>query len=98
MNDPMLPPPQLIWSRLLEGDPGSAVAFFDSLLAADLAFAAGGFLRDLAERIADVDEFVEDETERLRFINAVKEAITHCLDGDVHAIEELMSEAQIKEG
>lgn len=84
-------PTNAIWERLLEGDPGTVVAMFDSLLDADLPYAAGGLLRDVAERMADAHDFC-DENQQRKFREAAQMAIHHCLDGDEQSVRELMEE------
>lgn len=92
--EPDAEPLQSIWQALLEGDPGPAVAFFDSLIASDFAYAAGGLLRDIAERIADLDTSLDDDLTSNRFRDAAKKMLESCLDGDLSAVADLMAETQ----
>lgn len=86
-------PAETVWAGLVAGDPGPTVALFDALMDADFAFAAGGLLRDLAERLGDADEVISDERERIQFVSAVQQALLHCLDNDEEAVDALMREA-----
>ena len=91
MNDSNSLPTHSIWQGLLDGDPGPAVAFFDSLMEADLSFAAGGLVQDIAERVGDADQYVANETQRSQFVEAARQVVRHCLQGDSAAIEEMMA-------
>jgi hypothetical protein len=86
-------PTDALWVGLLSGDPGPAVAFFDALMASDLAFAAGGLLRDVAERIVDAGEVIEDDRERSSFIDAAQQVLEQCLPDSV-AVAALLQEAR----
>lgn len=86
-------PMNAIWQALLNHDPGPAVAFFDLLVNSDFSFAADGFLRDLAERMLDADDHVDSEEQRAQFCDAVRQTISHCLQHDVEAVEQLLQEA-----
>lgn len=91
MHDSKSLPTHHVWQSLLDGDPGPAVAFFDSLMEADFSFAAGGLIQDVAERIGDADQYLADETLRSRFVAAARQVVEHCLQDDSNAIEEIMS-------
>ena len=71
-------PLHIVWQGLLGGDPGPAIAFFDSLMDADLAYAAGGLLQDIAERIEDIGQFAEDQQQHEAFVMAAKQVINEC--------------------
>lgn len=81
-----------IWSSLLDGDPGPALAFSDALLDNDMPFAAGGFLRDLAERLHDVGDALPDENQRHAFTEAIHAVLLHALDHDEKALADLLAE------
>lgn len=91
MNDSNSLPTHSIWQGLLDGDPGPAVAFFDSLMEADMSYAAGGLVQDIAERVGDVDQYLANETQRSQFVDAARQVVTHCLQGDSTAIDEMMA-------
>ena len=71
-------PTHQIWQSLLDGDPGPAVAFFDSLAEADFGYAAGGFLQDISDRLADAHEYIGDEAKRDAFVAAVQQVLEVC--------------------
>ena len=71
-------PAHQIWQSLLEGDPGPAVAFFDSLLNADFGYAAGGFLQDITDRLADAHEYIPDEAQREAFVASARQVVEEC--------------------
>ena len=73
--------------------PGPALAFFDQLIESDLSFAAGGLLRDIAERLGDADEHLAG-TERETFRRASLEVISHGLGNDAQAIASLLAETE----
>ena len=79
-----------VWSSLLDGDPGPALSFADALVDNDMAFAAGGFLNDLAERMHDADESIEDDQQRSAFVAAIEQVLRHALDNDPSALDELL--------
>ena len=81
------------WDNLRLGDPAPFVALFDLLLASDFPFAAGGILRDLADRIVDADDVFDDVAERERFVDTAKKAILTCEDGDEAALKSILDEA-----
>ncbi len=83
-----------VWQGLMAGDPGPYVAMFDSLLNGDFPFAAGGLLRDLAERIIDADDFVECDDERKLFVETATQALLTCEQGDETALKQLLAEAE----
>ena len=85
---------QVIWERLLVGDPGPLVALFDALLDADLNRAAGGLLDDVAERILLADEQIEDVQQAAEFSQAAKAALLNCCDGDDVELQKLMEQVQ----
>lgn len=85
-------PTDAIWQALLNGDPGPAVALFDALMDADFAFAAGGFLRDLAERLEDAGELLDDPSQHECFCDALRSAILCCLQDDEEALAALREE------
>lgn len=85
---------QVIWERLLVGDPGPLVALFDALLDADLNRAAGGLLDDVAERILLAHEQIEDVQQAAEFSQAAKAALLHCCDGDDVELQKLMEQVQ----
>ena len=85
-------PTESIWQGLLDGDPGPTVALFDALLDADLAHAAGGMLRDIAERLGDIQDYVDAAEQQERFSRTAREALTCCLNGDQVAIDALLLE------
>lgn len=86
-------PLEQVWDGLLNGDPGPFVALFDSLMDSDLPFAAGGLLRDLAERIANVSEEIDDDATQQQFIATSKQAILVCLQNDEAQLTALLQEA-----
>lgn len=92
MNASKSLPTHLIWQGLLDGDPGPAVAFFESLLAADCSFAAGGLARDVAVRIHDVHEFVDDAQGQALFVTAAREFVAYCLGSDAVAADRWIAE------
>lgn len=67
---------------------------FDSLLNGDFPYAAGGLLRDVADRIIDADDFVECDDERRLFVETATTAILACEQGDESALEKLLAEAE----
>jgi hypothetical protein len=75
----------------VSGDPGPAVALFDALMASDFSFAAGGMLRDLAERIAD-SEHLDDQIQRKRFDETVKQVLLVCHNDDASLVAALLDE------
>jgi len=83
---------ETIWSSLLDGDPGPSLSFVDALLHNDLPFAAGGVLRDLAERMVDAGSAIDDEQQRAKFADAVKQVLTHAYRDDEAALQELLDE------
>lgn len=85
---------EVVWDSLRAGDPAPFVALFDLLLASDFPFAAGGILRDLAERILDAKDVIEDEADCERFVTAAKSAIVACEDGNEAALQDLLEEAE----
>ena len=88
---------EAIWRSLLVGDPGPALALIDALLEQDMAFAAGGFLRDLAERRNDAGDCIADEVERKVFITAVDQTLELALEGDHDAVASLLQESLSQE-
>lgn len=80
------------WDALRQGDPGPIVAFVDALLSHDMAFAAGGLLRDIVERIRDASETLDAE-EQKRFLAASLQALMIVYDGDRDEVEQLLREA-----
>ena len=84
-----------IWNSLTDGDPGPAQALVDALLDNDMAFAAGGFLRDLAERLSDVGEVMEDDEQREKFVLAIHEVLPVSHDHDESAVAELLIECGV---
>ena len=84
-------PTASIWTALLDGDPAPAVALFDALMDTDFGWAAGGLLRDVAERMHDADEYVEPNAKE-RFMAAALTVLSTCLDDD-ELVAELIAEA-----
>ena len=82
-----------IWESLMRGDPGPAVAFVDLLTDCDFSFAAGGLLRDLAERLVDVEQYVEDAHQREQLVEAIHAVLMHCCDQDSAEVDRLLEEA-----
>lgn len=93
----MSEPTESIWHGLLDGDPGPTVALFDALIDGDLAHAAGGMLRDIAERLRDIHDHVEQPHQRERFATAARKALVCCLNGDQAAVEALLRETASSE-
>ena len=71
-----------IWTALLAGDPGPALSFVDALIENDLPFAAGGFLQDLAERLNDAQQTIDDQQKLAQFVEAAEQTLLHACDGD----------------
>lgn len=82
-----------IWNSLRQGDPGPAVALIDALMDNDFAAAAGGVLSDLAERMLDAHEVIEDENERSQFVSAIEEVLRHALP-DTHDYDAFITEVR----
>lgn len=93
-DDPQIVPSfDAIWNALLDGDPGPALALATALIDNDMSFAAGGFLRDLAERIQpDSLQLLADDAQRQSFDVATRQALLEMLDGNHVALEELLAE------
>ncbi len=83
---------ETLWGSLLEGDPGPSLAFVDLLLNNDLPFAAGGVLRDLAERMVDAGSSIEDDNKCQRFVEAVNRVLRHAYREDPDALQDLLDE------
>ena len=81
-----------IWNSLLEGDPGPSLSLVDSLLDNDLSFAAGGLLRDLAERMVQADSEIDDDQQRVEFVDAINQVLAHAYRDDEASLKELLDE------
>ena len=81
-----------IWNSLLEGDPGPSLSLVDSLLDNDLSFAAGGLLRDFAERMVQADSEIDDDQQRAEFVDAINQVLAHAYRDDEASLKELLDE------
>ena len=80
-----------IWNTLLHGDPGPALAFVEALIENDMAYAAGGFLQDLVERVHDAQDTIEQEQQRVQFVEAAKHVVLASVGNDKAALNEFLS-------
>ena len=92
MTTPQDFPTEFVWQGLQAGDPGPFVAFFDALMAHDLAHAAGGLLRDIGDRLVDENSLADLEQPET-FVEAARKGLLCCLQGDEQDLELLLKEA-----